>query len=189
MPANARDRVTIDLRGSGPVVQQQAAAQGLTVAAFVRRTVLALAEAPSAATARCDKADRSDDGPQVKVTLRLPAAHALLLARRSRRAEVSQGSYVVGLLEGQPPAPDRREALATLSRSTDQLSIVATDLQAFLRLVGRVPNDRLEPYRAGVRSLVTRVNEHLDLACRLVADLQATTRVRSSRRPAGKPGP
>lgn len=185
MARDGRDRVTVDLRGAGPVIQQRAAAQGVTVAALVRRAVVVLAESPEAEAAGPASVDRTEDGALVKVTLRLPSAHALLLASRSRRAEVSQGIYIASLLEGHalPAAsPDRREAIAALSRSTDQLAMLGIDLNGFMRLLGRVPDDRLEPYRAGVRSLSTRVQQHLDLASQLLIDLQQATPARRAPR-------
>ncbi len=188
MARDGRDRVTVDLRGAGPVIQQRAAAQGVTVAALVRRAVVVLAESPEAEAAGPASVDRAEDGALVKVTLRLPSAHALLLASRSRRAEVSQGIYVASLLEGHalPAAsPDRREAIAALSRSTDQLAMLGIDLNGFMRLLGRVPDERLEPYRAGVRSLSTRVQQHLDLASQLLIDLQQAAPARRAPRVPG----
>ena len=185
MARDGRDRVTVDLRGAGPVIQQRAAAQGVTVAALVRRAVVVLAESPEAEAVGPASVDRTEDGALVKVTLRLPSAHALLLASRSRRAEVSQGIYVASLLEGRalPAAsPDRREAIAALSRSTDQLAMLSMDLNGFMRLLGRVPDERLEPYRAGVRSLSTRVQQHLDQASQLLNDLQQAAPARRAPR-------
>jgi hypothetical protein len=157
MAAGSRDRVTVDLRGAGPVVQARAMAQGLTVAAFVRRAVMTIAEAP------VDSSDMrwiaSSDAEQrlIKVTLRLTADHALLLATRARSAEVSQGSYVAGLLDGQPPpraASDRREAIAALAKSTDQLAVMSTDLKTVLRLIQTAAPERAEPFRGKVRTLL-----------------------------------
>jgi hypothetical protein len=185
MARDGRDRVTVDLRGAGPLIQQRAAAKGLTVAALVRRAVVAMAESPGAEAAGPAGVDRTEDGALVKVTLRLPSAHALLLASRSRRAEVSQGIYVASLIEGRalPAAsPDRHDAIAALSRSTDQLAMLGMDLNGFMRLLGRVPDERLEPYRAGVRSLSTRVQQHLDLASQLLNDLQQAAPARRARR-------
>jgi len=185
MARDGRDRVTVDLRGAGPVIQQRAAAQGVTVAALVRRAVVVLVESPEAEAAGPASVDRTEDGALVKVTLRLPSAHALLLASRSRRAEVSQGIYVASLLEGYalPAASsDRREAIAALSRSTDQLAMLGMDLNGSMRLLGRVPDDRLEPYRSGVRSLSTRVHQHLDLASQLLIDLQQAAPARRAPR-------
>lgn len=185
MARDGRDRVTVDLRGAGPVIQQRAAAQGVTVAALVRRAVVVLAESAEAEAAGPASVDRTEDGALVKVTLRLPSAHALLLASRARRAEVSQGIYVASLLEGHalPAAsPDRREAIAALSRSTDQLAMLGMDLNGFMRLLGRVPDERLEPYRAGVRSLSMRVQQHIEQASQLLIDLQQATPARRAPR-------
>lgn len=105
---------------------------------------------------------------------------------------MSKGIYVASLLEGHAlpaAAPDRREAIAALSRSTDQLAMLGIDLNGFMRLLGRVPDERLKPYRAGVRSLSARVQQHLDLASQLLADLQRAAptrgvpRVPRARRP------
>lgn len=74
MAAGSRDRVTVDLRGAGSVVQAKAMAQGLTVAAFVRRAVMTIAEAPVAPTDALSVASRDAEQPLIKVTLRLPAA-------------------------------------------------------------------------------------------------------------------
>jgi hypothetical protein len=75
----------------------------VTVAALVRRAVLAVVEAPPSST--IDRASGGDTlaGPVAKVTLRLPRTHAAALAARAREADVSQGAYVAGLLDGTPP--------------------------------------------------------------------------------------
>lgn len=185
MAAGSRDRVTVDLRGAGPVVQARAMAQGLTVAAFVRRAVLTIAEAPADSTETRSIAPSDSEQRLIKVTLRLAADHALLLATRARSAEVSQGSYVAGLLEGQPPpraAPDRREAIAALAKSTDQLAVMSTDLQTVLRLIRTASPERAEPFRGKVRTLLEDVRAHLDMACGYLADLPRTAPPRSRRR-------
>lgn len=177
MPAGSRDRVTVDLRGAGSLVQARAMAQGLTVAAFVRRAVMTLAEVPVDSTKTRSIAPSEAEQGLIKVTLRLTADHAVLLARRARSAEVSQGRYVAGLLEGVPPprtAPDRREAIAALAKSTDQLAVMSTDLQTVLRLIRTASPERAEPFRGKVKTLVEDVRAHLDLACRYLADLPHT---------------
>jgi hypothetical protein len=175
--AAMRDRVTVDLRGIRPQLQAQAAKRQLTAAALVRRAVTAmLDDAPS---------DVGDNGPidsaggtsVVKVTLRLPFAHAVVLASRARVADVSQGAYVARLIDGtpaQPRAPDHTRAVATLMASTDRLAALSADLNAFMRLLGRTPRSELEPYRASIRSLAGDVRVHLASAAALVAALRAT---------------
>lgn len=185
MAAGSRDRVTVDLRGAGSVVQAKAMAQGLTVSAFMRRAVMTIAEAPVAPIDAHSAVTHDAEQPLIKVTLRLPAAHALLLAMRARSADVSQGSYVSGLLEGLPPpraASDRRESIAALAKSTDQLAAMSTDLQTVLRLIRTAPPERAEPFRGKVRTLLDDVRAHLDMACGYLADLQCTAPSRSRRR-------
>jgi hypothetical protein len=175
--AAMRDRVTVDLRGIRPQLQAQAARRQMTAAALVRRAVMAMID-----DTRCDADDSgSIDGASgtsvVKVTLRLPVAHAVLLASRARRADVSQGSYVARLIDGtpaQPRAPNHAQAVAALMASTDRLAALSADLNAFTRLLGRLPLSELEPYRASIRSLVGDVRVHLASAAALVAALQAT---------------
>lgn len=113
----------------------------------------------------------------VKVTLRLPVAHAVVLASRARVADVSQGTYVARLIDGTPTppaAPDHRQAVAVLMTSTDRLAALSADLNAFMRLLGHAPRSELEPYRASILSLAGDVRVHLASAAALVAALRAT---------------
>ena len=173
--AAMRDRVTVDLRGIRPQLQAQAAKRQMTAAALVRHAVTAmLDDAPS------DEGDsRSTDGncgtQVIKVTLRLPVAHAVVLASRSRVADVSQGTYIARLIDGmpaQPRAPDHAQAVAALMASTDRLAVLSADLNAFMRLLGRGNPAALELYRASVMSLNKEVQGHLAAASRLMSELK-----------------
>ena len=170
-----RDRVTVDLRGVRPQLQAQATKRQITAAALVRRAVLAMLceELPDAGDNKSlDSAGRSQF---VKATLRLPVAHAVLLARRARRADVSQGLYVASLIDGTPAppqAPDHSQAVAALMASTDRLAALSADLNAFMRLLGHAPRSELEPYRASIWSLAGDVREHLASAAEVVAALR-----------------
>jgi hypothetical protein len=109
-------------------------------------------------------------------------AHALLLVRRARAADVSQGSYLAGLIDGTPilTSPDRREAIAALVRSTDQLAIICADLNAFMRLLGVGTQEQLEPYGARLSSLAADVHGHLEVAGRFLADVSKASSTRST---------
>ena len=175
--AAMRDRVTIDLRGIRPQLQAHAAKRQMTAAALVRRAVTAMLD-----NAPCDEgasgpSDSASGTPVVKITLRLPVAHAVLLASRARVADLSQGTYVARLIDGtpaQPRAPGHVQAVAALMASTDRIAALSADLNAFMRLLGRTPRSELEPYRASIRSLAGDVRAHLASAAALVAALQAT---------------
>lgn len=118
---------------------------------------------------------RSVSGGQVvKVTLRMSAVHALLLARRARAADVSQGWYVCTLLDGMPAplrSADHSTAVATLRASTDKVAAMSVDLNAFLRLLTCGPDQQMENYRAALMSLADDMRAHLAAASVLIAEL------------------
>jgi hypothetical protein len=136
-----RDRVTVDLRGIRPQLQAQAAKRQMTAAALVQRAVTAMLDDAPCDAGESGSIDSTSGIPVVKVTLRLPVAHAVLLASRARVADVSQGMYVARLIDGtpaQPRAPDHTQAVAALMASTDRLAALGADLNAFIRLLARV---------------------------------------------------
>lgn len=178
--ASRRDRVTIELRGLGPRLHAQAKQRQTTVAVLVRHAVL-LTLADGTPEQMLPSGVRKRGTQVVKVTLRLSDVHASALAHRARMADMAQGDFVGALLDGTPPAAlpaDHATAVAALMQSTDRLSAMSGDLNAFMRLLGRVPASQLEPYRAGVLALTKDVRAHLASAARLVAELKASGRGR-----------
>jgi hypothetical protein len=178
---NARDRVSVDLRGLGDRLRVQAQRQQTTPAALTRQAVLRLLKDCSTgdepATAEPGRPARE----VVKVTLRVASAHATSLATRARAADKSQGDYVSSLLDGLAPAvlpADHASAVQTLMASTDRVAALSADLNAFLRVLGRASRVELEPYRASIRSLAKDVRHHLAIAAALVADLRPARKPR-----------
>lgn len=179
--AAMRDRITVDLRGIRPQSQAHAALRQMSAAALVRRAVKAMLDDAQSDVGDDGPTDTASGSPIVKIALRLPVAHAALLARRACRADVSQGSYVVRLIDGTPTrplAPDHARAVAALRASTDRLAALSADLNAFMRLLGRTPRSELEPYRASIRSLASDIRLHLASGAAMLAGL-TTTRGRS----------
>jgi hypothetical protein len=175
MASDSRDRLTIDMRGMRERLQGFAVSQGLSTSAVVRRALMELlVPGPDATPSQTMNALGSGD--LVKVTLRLPAAFAELLKRRSREASVPQGVYVAGLVDGVPPPPlprDHSDAIAALRSSTDQLAAIGTDLNALMRLLRLGPSPQVQGYRDRAQSLVEDVRRHLDVASDLIAQVRA----------------
>ena len=98
-----RERATVYRRGMRPQLQAQEARRQIIADALVRHEVTALLDdAPSDAGHR--RSTDSNSGPQViTVTLRLPVAHAVVLASRARIANGSQGMYAARLIDGTSP--------------------------------------------------------------------------------------
>jgi len=179
-----RERVTIDFRGIGPRLHAHAAAHGKTTAAMVRAAVVAALDADGGAV-ESPRVAEPIDARAVKVTLRLDAVHAARLAKRARSADVSQGAYVMGLLDGQPPGPrsaDHGVAVAALADSTHKVAAMSADIHGFLRLIRNAKGDEAaEKYRAGLMSLSKDMRAHLEVASRLMADLTSQRRTRPGR--------
>lgn len=178
---NSRDRVTIELRGMRERLNALAAARKTTTAALARKAIGSLLDAEPDDNQIGRKDAAVCDAQVVKVTLRLSAAHATALATGARSADVSQGAYVAGLIDGMPPnplPPDHTHAVTALVGSTNQLAAMGADLNAFMRLLVRGSSPEIERYRAGILSLADDVRSHLALAALLVADLRSARRSR-----------
>jgi hypothetical protein len=123
-----------------------------------------------------------DARAEAKVTVRLSRAHATALADRARASDMAQGAYVAQLLEGCVPSAlpaDHRSSVEALTKSTDRLAAMSVDLNAFMRLLGHVPNTKLAHCPEGILSLSKDVREHVACASVLIAELQPGRRARS----------
>ena len=182
MAGQSRHRVTIDLRGTEERLQAFAAARHLTIAASVRRAIDSMLTGDGEAdNGEHVIMESAASGPVVKVTLRLPPAHARLIAIRARRADVSQGEYVAGLVEGTPPTPlmpGHGEVVAELSRSTSVMAALGVDLNHVAALMRSGATTNSEQHRANYELLSDVVHEHVVLASQLIADVKSTGRAR-----------
>src|SRR5580765_1870811 len=182
MTRHPRERVTIDLRGIGPRLHAHAAARGRTTASVVRAAVVAMLDADGTSEAPSLSAEPAD-ARAVKVTVRLGALHAVRLAHCARRAGVSQGTYLAGLLDGMPPSPrpiDHGAAVAALADSTHKVAAMSADIHGFLRLMRNAKAGEAERYRATLMSLSKDVRLHLEVASRLMAGLTSRQRPNGS---------
>ena len=99
----------------------------------------------------------------------------------SRRAWVfglSQGTYLSTLIDATPIRADHNDAVRALRSSTDRLAVVNGELRGLARLLRQGSASSGERIDAAVMSLTDAVLRHLDLAARLVADLQPIAAVR-----------
>lgn len=179
---NARDRVSVDLRGLGNRLRAQAQRQRTTPAALTRRAVLLLLnDHPTGGEPAITTPAHAPARGVVKVTLRVSSKHATSLAMRARAADMSQGDYVSSLLDGMAPIDlpaDHASAVKAFMASTDRVAALSADLNAFLRVLGRASVPQLEPYRASITSLTKDVRQHLANAATLIAELRPARRPR-----------
>ncbi|EHR69783.1 hypothetical protein BurJ1DRAFT_0907 [Burkholderiales bacterium JOSHI_001] len=180
MVGRQRDRVCIDLRGLGAQLQARADACGMTTAALVRSSLIHhLSESSDEPDALIVAGAPKDDC--LKVTLRIPVGYALLLARRARKAETSQGRYVAGLLDGFPPrpiTPALEQVVSALVGSTYQLAALSGDINAHLRALRAGERGGFDLYRVNSEPVPGLIQRHLSLASQVVAALQPERRER-----------
>jgi len=91
------------------------------------------------------------------------------------------------VLDGVPPPPlpsDYTEAVAALVGSTDQLAVLSSDINGFVRALPSGNIERLEPYRKSVFSLLDEVRKHLALAGALLKELRGSRPAQAKLNPA-----
>ena len=171
----ARDRVTIDLRGMGSRLHALASRRRMPASVLVRRSVVAMLEAEFVEGVQHGPAGEEEATPVAKVTLRLPADQAQLLAARARAADVSQGAYVASLIEGAPIPPlppDHARAVEALLVFSNRLADVSPDLNGIARLVARDPQGELRQHASYLAALAAGVREHLAMAAELLTSVR-----------------
>ena len=169
--------MTIDLRGLGAALRAHAKTRQLTVAATARSLIAASLEQSLATTAAGPDGTR-DVATPVKLTLRMRASAAHLLAQRARAAGLPYGAFVGTLLDGSPaPAlvAEHRVAAIALGVSTEQLAALSTDINALIRMVSRDSVAEAAQLRERIGTLADDVRGHLALSSRLMASLAPVT--------------
>jgi hypothetical protein len=162
----------VDLRGIGDAVRCAAAGRGLTVAAFVREALVAAVgllplgiERHGGPTSRCRVA--------AKLHLRMDQREADALVANARLLGLSYGEYVGRLVAGAPlppPVAERAADRAALRASSDNLAVLAGDINSVIRLIrlGK-GSEAARQFGDRMRGLEGEVRRHIDLASRVVA--------------------
>ena len=185
MATASRQRVTVDLRGAADRLHAFAAARHMTTAAVVRMAIRQALDGQVGAGSNVTHPVRTlIDRCAVKVTIRLAPEAATALVTRARAADVSQGNYVAGLLEGSPPPmrpSDHGDAVAALAKSTDALAGLRVDLNAFTRMMRMAGANGLAGQGKELDAMSKQMLEHIAIASRLIIGLQPSARARRER--------
>jgi hypothetical protein len=169
----SRGRISVDLRGLRPALEQMAQHSGMTPSAFTRRAV-ALALARNAAwTATAHGV--SPRSHCIKVSLKLSRRHAAMLRDGARSAGMFPSPYVEALLDGVPDIAQsgrRPEALEALTRSNAELAAMGRNLNQLARALHRSHQAGATEAAAAVSDMAAVVREHLEVAATLLATLR-----------------
>ena len=171
-----RERISIDLQGLKTPLIARAKATGMSPSEIVRKALEQALGTPAVPTVEEGKQPLiSRAGGRVRLCLRMDSEAALALRAAARRAGLSAGDCVTGLVAGAPvltTAGGRSEHIAALATSNAQLSGLSRNIHALTRFLtlGNVPQALV--YRDTLRTLDGDIRRHLNQAAALMADLR-----------------
>lgn len=170
--------VTVDMRGLKAELVARAQAERVSVSLVVRRAVereldLVASSAESAAARPAAAAG----GSTMKLSIRLTSAEAAHLDAGARRAGLSRGAFLAGLLAGVPSlsgsgAGSRPDCIAALSASSAELSTLSRNIRHLTVLLRQGEVRAAQEYRRMLDTLGDDVRTHLDLAANTLAALR-----------------
>jgi len=176
MAPSHRDRITVDLHGLKAALFGRAQALGVSPSGLVRSTLAAaLDDSGRLAIERPRERSASPSGNRVRVSLRMSREHAAETLEAARRAGLSPGDYVAGLVAGVPAlmgGPKRTEYIAALIASSAELSTLIRNIHHLTSLLRQGESRAAREYREMLDTLAGDVRGHLMLAGRVLADLR-----------------
>jgi len=177
MNTPSHDFVTVDMRGLKAALVARAQAQRVSVSVLVRAAVereiglVALSAEPEGAMRAAAAA-----GPIVKLSIRLTRGEAEQLDAGARRAGLSRGAFLAGLVANVPSltgdSASRVDCLVALTSSSAELSTLSRNIYRLTALLRQGEAGPAQQYRRLLDTLGDDVRTHLRLAAGVLADLR-----------------
>ena len=180
MARATRDRISVDLRGLKAALLERAQVAGVSPSELVR-TVLtdALGQAKEVHATRSTKRLRPCEGDRTRLCLRMSRHQAEATLQAARSAGMNPGDFVGGLVEKVPvlsTGGGRAEHVAALFRSSAELSTLSRNIHRLTALLRQAEVEAARPYREMLDTVADDVRSHLEMAARVLADLQRPLR-------------
>jgi hypothetical protein len=125
----------------------------------------------------------ASNATSVKLSIRMTAKEARQLDSSARATGISRGAYLAGLIANVPvlsTGGGRAEHIATLMSSSAELSTLSRNIHRLTALLHQANVEPARPYREMLDTLADDVRRHLELAARVLADLQPRRRSAAS---------
>ena len=177
MNTPSHEFVTVDMRGLKAALVARAQARRVSVSVLVRAAVereLGFVDV----TAEPEGAMRpeSSTGSIVKLSIRLTSGEAEQFDAGARRAGLSRGAFLAGLLANVPSLSggtgSRLDCLAALTASCAELSTLSRSVNHLAALLRQGEVGPAQQYRRLLDTLGDDVRAHLSLAASVLADLR-----------------
>jgi osmotically-inducible protein OsmY len=175
MPRSSRDRISVDLCGLRLALYARARERGLSPSDLVRRALTEALHGEAALTSTRPGAKTASDQAMVRLSLRMSRADAEAMRAAAKRAGLSRGAYVAGLVAGIPVLLEGsvpREYLAALTLSSAEMATLGRDLQHLSSLLRQGSTRAAQEYRERLDAVAGDVRQHLTLAAAALAAMQ-----------------
>jgi hypothetical protein len=177
---SSRDRISVDLRGLKAALFERARTLGVSPSGVVRNALVqVLGQYDSLCLDRLARGASLPIGRRVRLSLRMSREDARAVLAAARKAELSPGAYVAGLVAGVPAltyVASRTEHLAALIASNAELSTLSRNIHRLTALLRQANVEPARPYREMLDTLAEDVRGHLKLAASVLSDLQPRSR-------------
>lgn len=188
MTSSSHDFVTVDMRGLKAALVAHAQSERVSVSLVVRRAVEhELGFVTSSVESLVSKPAAAPAGSTVKLSIRLTRSEASHLEAGARRAGLSRGAFLAGLLANVPSlsgnSAGRLDCLAALTASSAELSTLSRNIHHLTTLLRQGEVLAAQQYRRMLDTLGADVRAHLGLAASTLAELWPARRSRSGQVP------
>jgi hypothetical protein len=175
METPSRERISIDLQGLKAPLLARSQALSVSPSVLVRKALehaLETAVEPSQDATR--RASPAYSGDRTRLYLRMGRDDAMAVLAAARRAEMSPGDYVAGLVAGVPVllnGGSRSECIAALTASNFEMSGLSRNIHALTRLLTQANVEQARVYRDMLDTLNGDVRQHLVLCSHALVEL------------------
>lgn len=179
MAPSSRDRISVDLHGLRAALVERAQARRASVSVLVREAVereLGLDDGSKERGGAAGTSASASAGSTVRLSIRLTRNEAERFDAAARRAGLSRGAFLAGLLADVPAlsggAGSRLDCLAVLTASSAELSTLSRNINHLTALLRKGDVRPAQEYRRMLDTLGDDVRQHLRLAAGVLAELR-----------------
>jgi hypothetical protein len=187
METSSRDRISVDLHGLKAMLVERSRALALSPSELVRKVLVKELGEPAGVETQPHRSHLvRQAGNRARLCLRMHIDHAAATLEAARRAGLSPGDYVAGLVAGVPAilrGGGQTDHIVALTASNAELSTLSRNIYHLTHLLRQAEVGPALFYRDMLDTLSGDVRRHLALASDVLADLQPRGQSLKRRRP------
>ena len=187
METSSRDRISVDLHGLKAMLVERSQALAVSPSELVRKVLLKELGEPAGVESQPQRRYLTrPSGTRTRLCLRMHMDDAAATLEAARRAGMSPGDYVAGLVAGVPAilsGGGQADHVVALTASNAELSTLSRNIYHLTHLLRQSELGPALYYRDMLDTLSGDMRRHLALASGVLADLRPRHQPPSQRRP------